>query len=130
MSDADADLDALFRQAVAAIDAGDVPALERLLAEHPRLVRERLTRPGEWVRSQIGPALQGFFKDPYLLWFVTEDAVRTGQLSTNVAAVARTIIEAATACRRPDLQHQLDSTLALYGVFADRPRRRTPARVD
>ena len=31
----------------------------------------------------------GFFKDPYLLWFVTEDAVRTGQLPANVAAVAR-----------------------------------------
>ena len=83
-----ADLDGLFRQAVAAIDAGDVPALERLLEAHPELVRERLTAPGEWLRSQIGGALDGFFKDPYLLWFVTEDAVRTGQLSASVSAVA------------------------------------------
>jgi hypothetical protein len=36
-------LDELFRQAVAAIDAGDAVTLERLLAEHPRLVRDRLT---------------------------------------------------------------------------------------
>ena len=57
-----ADLDVLFREAVAAIDAGDVAALERLLQEHPELVRDRLTDPGDWVRSQIGPALDGFFE--------------------------------------------------------------------
>lgn len=103
-------LDLMFRQAVAAIDAGDVAALEQLLRQHPELVRERLTEPGDWVRSQIGPALEGFFRDPYLLWFVTEDAVRTGQLSPNVAAVARVIIEAARRAGVANVQHQLDST--------------------
>jgi peptide-methionine (S)-S-oxide reductase len=106
----DAGLDALFREAVAAIDAGDIPTLTRLLEDHPQLVRERLTAPGEWLRSQIGRALDGFFKDPYLLWFVTEDAVRTGQLSPNVGAVARTIIDAAKRAGVSHLQHQLDST--------------------
>jgi peptide-methionine (S)-S-oxide reductase len=103
-------LDALFREAVAAIDAGDVATLDSLLQQHPELVRERLTAPGEWLRNQIGPALGGFFKDPYLLWFVTEDAVRTGQLSANVGAVAHVIIDAARRAGVPDLQHQLDST--------------------
>ena len=103
-------LDALFRDAVTAIDAGDIATLEKLLQQHPELVRERLTAPGEWLRSQIGRALDGFFKDPYLLWFVTEDAVRTGQLSTNVGAVARIITRAAKRAAVPDLQHQLDST--------------------
>src|SRR5262245_11333689 len=98
------DLDGLFRQAVAAIDAGDVATLERLLEEHPSLVRERLTAPGDWLRAQIGAALDGFFKDPYLLWFVTEDAVRTGQLSAHVGAVARIIIDAARRVGVPDLQ--------------------------
>src|ERR1051326_3087409 len=88
-------LDSLFRQAVAAIDAGDVPGLEGLLAEHPRLVRDRLTAPGTWLREQIGGALDGFFKDPYLLWFVTEDAVRTGRLSPHVAEITRAILRAA-----------------------------------
>jgi len=106
-----ADLNALFREAVAAIDAGDVDTLERLLRQHPQVVCERLTDPGDWVRSQIGQALNGFFKDPYLLWFVTEDAVRTGQLSANVGAIARTIIEAARGAGASDLQQQLDSTL-------------------
>src|SRR4029453_17970994 len=105
-----AELDVLFRQAVMAIDVGDVSALERLLQKQPALVRERLTEPGDWVRSQIGRALEGFFKDPYLLWFVTEDAVRTGQLSANVGAIARTIIEAARRAGAADLQQQLDST--------------------
>ena len=103
-------LDGLFRQAVAAIDGGDVVALERLLAEHPRLVRDRLKSPGEWLRGQIGAALDGFFRHPYLLWFVTEDAVRTGQLSVNVAEVARVIIRAARGAGVTDLQQQLDST--------------------
>jgi ankyrin repeat protein len=105
-----AELDVLFREAVMAIDAGDVAALERLLQRHPELVRERLTEPGHWVQSEIGPALDGFFKNPYLLWFVTEDAVRTGQLSANVGAVARTIIAAAKRAGVADLQRQLDST--------------------
>ncbi len=105
-----ADIDVLFREAVAAIDAGDVGTLERLLQQHPELVRERLTEPGDWLRSQIGPALNGFFKDPYLLWFVTEDAVRTGQLSANVGAIARSIIEAAKRAGTSDFQQQLDST--------------------
>jgi peptide-methionine (S)-S-oxide reductase len=104
-------LDELFRQAIAAIDAGDPATLERLLAEHPRLVRDRLKSPGEWLRRQIGGALDGFFKHPYLLWFVTEDAVRTGRLSENVAGVARVIIEAARRAGVADLQEQLDSTL-------------------
>lgn len=107
----DAELDVLFQQAVAAIDAGDVPTLERLLAQHPRLVHERLESPGSWLRDQIGPALDGFFNRPYLLWFVTEDAVRTGRLAANVAEVARLIIQAARRTGVDDLQSQLDSTL-------------------
>ena len=104
-------LDVLFQQAVAAIDVGDVAALERLLAQHPGLVRNRLKSPGVWLRNQIGRALDGFFNRPYLLWFVTEDAVRTGQLSPSVAAIARVIIQAARRAGVKDLQKQLDSTL-------------------
>jgi hypothetical protein len=104
-------LDALFREAVSAIDTGDLDALERLLARSPRLAVERLKSPGAWLRSQIGQALDGFFSSPYLLWFVTEDAVRTGKLPTNVAAIARAIIEAARRAGARNLQKQLDSTL-------------------
>lgn len=104
-------LDKLFQEAVSAIDAGDVAHLQGLVAEHPRLVQERLKSPGAWLRTQIGEALDGFFKRPYLLWFLTEDAVRTGRLPTNVAALARVIIEAAKRHGVKDFQKQLDSTL-------------------
>lgn len=104
-------LDSAFREAVSAIDAGDLATLERLLADHPRLARDRLKSPGAWLRSQIGAALDGFFKHPYLLWFLTEDAVRTGTLPTNVAALARAIIEAARRSGARNLQEQLDTTL-------------------
>ena len=104
-------LDSLFRDALSAIDAGDLAALERLLAQYPQVAVERLKSPGAWLRSQIGPALERFFKHPYLLWFLTEDAVRTGKLPPNVGAMAGAIIEAARRAGGRNLQKQLDSTL-------------------
>jgi peptide-methionine (S)-S-oxide reductase len=103
--------DALFREAVAAIGAGDVATLERLLTAHPSLARSRLTAPGSWLREKIGGALDGFFKDPYLLWFVSEDVPVHGRLPKNIAEVARAIIRSAQGS--PGLQEQLDSTLRL-----------------
>src|SRR5690242_4035424 len=88
-------LDSLFHQAVLAIDAGNVTGLERLLAAHPRLVRERLDSPGVWLRDKVGGALDGFFKQPYLLWFVAEDPTLRGRLPPNIAEVTRAIIRAA-----------------------------------
>ena len=103
--------DALFREAVAAIGAGDLATLERLLAAHPSLARNRLTAPGSWLRDKIGGALDGFFKNPYLLWFVAEDVPVHGCLPKNIAEVTRVIIRSAQGA--PGLQEQLDSTLRL-----------------
>ena len=106
-------LDAQFRDAVSAIDAGDVAGLERLIAANPALVRDRLESPGAWLRDKVGRAVDGFFKRPYLLWFVAEDPVRNGRLPANIAAVARAIIDAARRERAPNLQEQLDYALTL-----------------
>ena len=106
-------LNALFQRAVAAIDAGDVDALERELANHPELVRDRLESPGDWLRDTVKGALDGFFKAPYLLWFVAEDPVRRGTLPTNIADVARVIVNAAVDRRVDSLQTQLDYALNL-----------------
>jgi Ankyrin repeats (3 copies) len=106
-------LDAQFREAVAAIDAGDVTALERLLAAHPRLVRDRLDAPGAWLRDKVGGALDGFFQRPYLLWFVAEDPVRNGKLPRNIAQVTRAILQAAQREGVDSLQEQLDYALQL-----------------
>ena len=106
-------LDAAFREAVSAIDAGEVAKLERLVAENPAIVRERLASPGAWLRDKVGGALDGFFKRPYLLWFVAEDPVRNGRLPENIAAVASAIIAAIRGQRAPMLKAQLDYALTL-----------------
>jgi peptide-methionine (S)-S-oxide reductase len=104
-------IDQLFQQAVALIGAGDVPTLDGLLTAHPELARQRLVAPGPWLRDKIGGAVDGFFKDPYLLWFVAEDVPVLGSLPKNVAQVARAILRAARGA--PGLQEQLDSALRL-----------------
>jgi hypothetical protein len=106
-------LDARFHDAVAAIDAGDIATLERLIAATPALVRDRLEAPGSWLRDKIGKQLDGFFRRPYLLWFVAEDPVRNGTLPPNIAAVARTIIDAARRESLANLQEQVDYALTL-----------------
>lgn len=93
--------DSIFREAVTAIDAGDLKAIEALLDEHPSLLSDRLH------------AGEGYFKDPYLLWFVAGNPVRNGTLPANVADVARKIIEAARRDGVASLPHQLIVTLGL-----------------
>lgn len=105
--------DSLFREAVAAIDAGDVSKLERCLAANPGLVSKRLESPGAWLRDKVGNALDDFFRQPYLLWFVAEDPVRNNILPQNIAQVARTIIEKAKREGADNLQEQLDYALQL-----------------
>jgi peptide-methionine (S)-S-oxide reductase len=114
--DDSASFDARMREAVAAVDAGDVATLERLIAEHPALVHQRLASPGRWLRDVVGRALDDFFLRPYLLWFVAEDPVRNGRLPANIAEVARTIIDAARRERAPNLQEQLDYAVTLVAL--------------
>jgi peptide-methionine (S)-S-oxide reductase len=95
-----------FTAALAALDAGDVATLERLLRENPSLATERRDSPAD-----------GFFARPYLLWFVAEDPVRAGKLPPNIPEVARVILRAA-----PHSQEELDYALMLVawsGVASD-----------
>jgi peptide-methionine (S)-S-oxide reductase len=98
---------------VSAIDAGDEKALRELLDAHPELSTERLYSPGQWLTHVIGEPLKGFFKDPYLLWFVSEDAVRNGKLPKNIAAIASIILQKARSQNAANLQEQLDYALKL-----------------
>ncbi|HWM94743.1 MAG TPA: ankyrin repeat domain-containing protein [Thermoanaerobaculia bacterium] len=106
-------LDSLFCEAVLAIDAGDMATLEQLLIKHPRLLRDRLDSPGAWLRDKVGGALEGFFRQPYLLWFVAEDPMRNHKLPANIALVAHAIIRAAEREAVESLQEQLDYALRL-----------------
>jgi peptide-methionine (S)-S-oxide reductase len=94
-------LEAPFGDAVAAIDAGDVALLERLLAAHPRLLRDR------------ADAGEGYFRRPYLLWFVAENPIRTGALPPNVVDVTRALLQALEREGVDSRREQADSTMAL-----------------
>jgi ankyrin repeat protein len=93
--------DPLFQEAVSAIDAGDVSTLERLLAAHPGLVN---------VRADYG---EGYFRNPYLLWFVAENPIRNGTLPANIVQVARVIVQKLEDSRSAGLREQLDQALGL-----------------
>ena len=107
------DLDTLFKHAVQAIDTGNENKLHELLNAHPELATQRLYKPGEWLTSVIGNALNNFFKDPYLLWFVSEDAVRNKTLPRNIANIAKIIIEKVKEEKAENLQEQLDYAIKL-----------------
>jgi peptide-methionine (S)-S-oxide reductase len=94
-------LEPRFREAVDAIDSGNADGLESLLTARPELVRDRLDG-GE-----------GYFRRPYLLWFVAENPVRNGRLPPNIAEVTRVILRAARQGRVESLQEQIDYALAL-----------------
>ncbi|MFC4819515.1 ankyrin repeat domain-containing protein [Dokdonella ginsengisoli] len=105
--------DARFRAALAAFDAGDEAALRRVLAEHPGLGAERLEEPGAWLREQVGEALDGYFRRPFLLWFAAGNPVRGGRLPPNAASLAAILIEAARRDDAEGLRDQLEHTLEL-----------------
>jgi peptide-methionine (S)-S-oxide reductase len=94
--------DPIFRQAVEAIDKGDVESLARILHANPVLLNERLKSGTE-----------GYFKDPYLLWFVAGNPQRYEKLPINIVDVTRLIIEAAQNNKVETLYHQVSYTLAL-----------------
>jgi len=98
---------------VSAIDAGDEDALRQLLNLHPGLATDRLYSPGKWLTNIIGEPLKGFFKDPYLLWFVSEDAVRNGKLPKNIVTIASIIIQKVRSQNATNLPEQLDYALKL-----------------
>jgi peptide-methionine (S)-S-oxide reductase len=106
-------LDRLFRDAVALIDAGDLGGLESFLVANPIVAQERLAEPGPWLCDKFGGKLPGFFQRPYLLWFVAEDPVRSGRLPRNIAQMALAIIESVRRENPANLQEQLDYALRL-----------------
>jgi hypothetical protein len=94
--------DPVFREAVEAIDAGNVSVLTGLLAIYPELVMSPLDLPDE-----------GYFKNPYLLWFIADNPIRHEKLPPNIADIARLIISMIKIHSPGTLQQQLDYTLGL-----------------
>ena len=93
--------DAQFRQAVAAIQAGDAAALTALLNARPSLLTERAIEP------DLGP--RGYFSDPMLFWFVANNPTLIPQSPPNIVEIARLMIARGVA--QSDLDYALNLTM-------------------
>jgi len=98
-------IEPLFREAIEAIDSGDISTLENMLRAYPGLVRDRLDDPEG-----------GYFKNPYLLWFVADNPVRTDKLPGNIVEITRLLIDAVKREAAGSAQEQLDYTLGLVAT--------------
>jgi hypothetical protein len=94
--------DPLFQEAVLDIDTGNIPALQELIMQHPRLIREPLLTHEK-----------GYFENPYLLWFVADNPIRHDQLPANIVEVTTLLIAAYKKEQLSNWQHILDYTLGL-----------------
>ncbi|MDN5289097.1 MAG: ankyrin repeat protein [Mucilaginibacter sp.] len=97
--------DPLFREAVEAIDSGDITVLKDLLAKHPNLIQDRLDYP-----------IEGYFKNPYLLWFVADNPIRIDKLPSNIVEITQLLVEAVKRKASGGLQEQLDYTMGLVAT--------------
>lgn len=92
-----------FLKAVEAIDSGNIDDLQRLLNSNPGLLTTRLQTPNE----------EGYFKNPYLLWFVADNPIRHDKLPPNIVDVTKMIIAALQQLNCDDYQYIVDYTLGL-----------------
>jgi len=89
-------------EAITAIDSGRTTELLDLIDKHPDLVRERFHN-----------AEEGYFKDPYLLWFVADNPIRIDKLPPNIVEITRLLVEAVKREAPDTCQQQIDYTLGL-----------------
>ena len=95
--------DPLFREAVEAIDTGNIILLQQLLETNADLATKRLDTPNE----------EGYFKNPYLLWFIADNPIRHEKLPANIVDVTKILIEALKKGNDSNYQHIIDYTLGL-----------------
>ncbi len=97
--------DPLFREAVEAIDAGHLTELRKLVENNPRLVSERLNYPRE-----------GYFQNPYLLWFIADNPIRKERLPGNIVDVTKFLIDQVKKLAPESYDQQLNYTLGLVAT--------------
>jgi len=91
-------VDAQFREAVTAIQKGDIAALSALLDANPRLLQERAIEPD--IHSR------GYFTDPALFWFIANNPTLLPKSPDNIVEVAQAMI--ARGVRPGDLNYALE----------------------
>ena len=90
--------DADFAAAVAAIHAGDLTALRRVLDASPDLVRRRAVEPACYP--------QDYFRDPKLIWFVAGNPDAMAEVPASMPDLAREI--AGRGVAHDDLDYTLE----------------------
>lgn len=97
--------DPLFREAVEAIDTGNVAALQGLLTAHPQLASKRLGVPKE-----------GYFSYPYLLWFIADNPIRKETLPATIVEITQLLIHSVQLHAPDSFKQQIDYTLGLVAT--------------
>src|SRR4030095_9795795 len=95
----------LFREAVQAIETGNISLLQDLLNMNSVLISRRLDAPTE-----------GYFEHPYLMWFVADNPIRHEKLPGNIVDITKVLIEAAKKNAIDSYQRQVDYTLGLVAT--------------
>jgi hypothetical protein len=94
-----------FRDAVEAIDSGNISLLQNLLETNPELVTRRLDTPAE-----------GYFKNPYLLWFVADNPIRNEKLPPNIVDITGLLIKFVRQNAIESFQEQIDYAFGLVAT--------------
>lgn len=105
-----------FRDAVKAIQSGDLAGLSRLLDGHPQLLKERAIEPDVHAR--------GYFTDPALFWFIANNPTLIAKSPNNIVEIAEAMIA------RGVKQDDLDYALALVMTNGMMPEAQQLALVD
>lgn len=92
----------IFETAVAAIDAGDITALEQLIDANTWLLSERRDTPDA-----------GYFQHPCLLWFIANNPIRRESMAANIVDLTAMLIRRMKETGVTNMKDQLGYTLAL-----------------
>jgi hypothetical protein len=104
MNDSD-NSDLIFLQAVKAIDSGNIDELQDLITQNPHLVKHRLHNNEE-----------DYFKDPYLLWYVANNPIRSDKMPPNIVEITSLLVNSIKSVAPGTYQAQIDYTLGLVAT--------------
>lgn len=95
--------DPICLQAINALDNGRLDELRTLIDQYPILLSNRIIIPDQ----------EGYFKNPYLIWFVADNPIRNPKLPVNIVAILHFLIEAVKIKATDTFFEQINYTLAL-----------------
>lgn len=94
-----------FNVAVNEIHTGNIFRLNKILITHPRLVNIRAETPDT-----------GYFKNPYLLWYIADNPIRIPKLPSNIVDIAFLLVNTVKQNANDKMQFQLNYTLELVAT--------------